>query len=137
MGEEFAGVPGRGGRGERDAVAAQRPQKPHRTRIDVDSAVPEPLGEQSLLVRGDLRDGRFRQPQAARDQEGSGAVEAGLAVHVPQIVGLGVERPPTRGVLGRMLAQAHVEGGLPGGGVDPRRVGDHPVGVEHHGPHRP
>lgn len=135
--EELTGVAGRGGRGQRHPRPAQGLHQPDRPRIGVDAVRAQPLGEQSLLLRGDGPHRLGRRIEAARGEEGGGPVRTGLAVHVPQVVVPGVERASLPGIVGRMFAQEGVEGGLPGGGVHTRRVGDHSVGVEDDGPYVP
>ena len=72
------------------------------------------------------------QRDAARRQKAAHPVVTLLAVHVFQIVGLGVERRTGRARLARPAVQKLVEQLLPGDGVQLFRLGNHTVQVEQH-----
>ncbi len=139
--QQFRRVPGSRDRGARHTLGAQRVQQSYGAGPGGDRTRRQPSCEQLLLAGGDgphrsgagrVVGGAGRQSQPARGEEGGGAVQPGPAVDVAAVVLHRVERalPPHRD-------QAGVEGLLPGGGVQPRGVCDHSVGVEHHGPNRP
>ncbi|MFZ3043071.1 MAG: hypothetical protein WA108_15010 [Thiobacillus sp.] len=113
-----------------------------RARIGVDLVFCEPCVEVAVLAIAESAD-RFtvgvvvlvavRQVDAARIEEASDAVHAGLAIHVLAVVAAGVERTKFLTVALGPRLEEFVEQSLPGGRVRLRRIGDHAVHVEQHG----
>ncbi len=139
-GQQLGRMAGRRDGGARHPVVPQRLQQAHGAGPGGDGTVLQTRGEQLVLAGRDGADGARarrvvrraeRQLKTPGAQEGRRPVLPGAAVDILKIVVHRVEGP-----LSARGRQTRVEGALPGRGMRPGGVGDDPVGVEDHGPHR-
>ena len=140
--QDLGHVPARGDRRRPYAACLQLADQGHGRRVRLHAVPAEVLEEHLVLPIPQPADGlpirrivrvALGQLDASRGEEAPHAVEPTLAVDVPAVVLVGIERHERfAGAIGA-LAQVVVEQPLPGLGVDGRGVGDDAVHVEDHG----